>query len=159
MGRSGAQPLWTRNQKSWPFTPPTAARDKRQNNILASEVEPHPPHPLDFDDVVDDDLDPEPEEAIVDAAHPSAEELASSALNGTGFCCPFEDCKPASVRWLSVDELTKHLLQVHVRGGQHPLPAFLSAIGRWECTKCQALHSLRSPCPRERALCRTLSSA
>ena len=51
---------------------------------MASEVEPHPPHPLDFDDVVDDDSEPEPDEAIVDAAHRSEEEVASSALNGTG---------------------------------------------------------------------------
>ena len=30
-----------------------------------------------------------------------------------------------------------------MRAGQHPPPAFLNAIGRWECAKCEALHSVR----------------
>ena len=58
----------------------------------------------------------------------------------------------ARSRYGPVDGLTKHLLQVHVpRSGAIGLskpPAFLNAIGRWECTKCQSMHSLRSPCPR-----------
>ena len=136
-------------KRARPFTPPTAARSKRHNTILAfPEAEPEPPLALDFDDVVDDP-DTEPSDDEVMDVGPSSEADGSSAEQpAIGFFCPFEQCKPASVRWLSVDRLTKHLVQVHVRAGQHPPPAFLDAIGRWECAKCEALHSVRQQCPR-----------
>ena len=54
------------------------------------------------------------------------------------------------MRWLSVDGVIKKVLQVHVRAGQHSPRAFLSAIGRWECTKYEALHSLGAPSAHER---------
>ena len=135
-------------KRSRPFTPPNAARAKRQQPILAShEVKPEPPQPLDFEDILDDDSDVDPQ-----VASEGVEAMASSCVapvqSGVGFHCPFEQCKPSALCWLSIDGVVKHLLQVHVRAGQHPPPAFLHAIGRWECTKCEALHSIRSQCPR-----------
>ena len=55
---------------------------------------------------------------------------------GIGFYCPVEQCKPASIRWLSVDRLTKHLVQVHVRAGQHPPPAFMNAMNARSAKRC-----------------------
>ena len=117
-----------------PFTPPTASRPKRQNSILAfPDAEPDHAQQLDFDDVVDDDSESElqvveEEMEIADngAAQPAEPGRADgveedqSVSGGIGFNCPFEECRPAAARWLSVDGLIKHLLQVHVRAGQHP---------------------------------------
>ena len=104
-------------------------------------------HPLDFDEVVDDS-DTKASGGVEMAEIGQSTEASASQTDqpGIGFYCPFEQCKPASVRWLSVDRLSKHLVQVHVRAGQHP--AFLNAFGRWKCAKCEALHSARSKCPR-----------
>ena len=106
-----------------PFTPATAARPKRQSSIHAlPEVEPAPPELLDFDDVVDDVSEPEPEVVedelevvevdIAEARRASGVDEAQNAHSGIGFSCPFEECKPAAVRWMSVDGLTKHLLHM-----------------------------------------------
>ena len=78
-----------------PFTPPTAAKSKRQNRILAlPEAEPEPPQALDFNDVVaDPDTDPSDDE-VMDVG-PSPEANGSAAEQpATGFFCPFEQCKP-----------------------------------------------------------------
>ena len=145
-----------------PFTPPSAARAKRQTSILANTES---AQALDFDEVdqvadeadldepvlenearsdqpADTSLQPEQPDVIQDAD-------ANSHVSGAGFCCPFEQCSVNQTRWLALYGLTKHLDQVHVRAGQYPPQPFLAAIGRWVCTKCQALHSTRTTCPRE----------
>ena len=117
---------------------------------MSQEVEQEPPQPLEFEDVVDDgsDIDLPDAPADMEALASDCANGAQPVQSGVGFRCPFEQCRPSGVCWLSVDGVVKHLLQVHVRAGQHPPPEYLSAIGRWECMKCETLHCLRSQCPR-----------
>ena len=91
----------------------------RYNFILAEPEEPDPPQSLDFVDAVDDDSDAElhveaalaeaeAELAMAEDEHSSGVNQADSGQNEIGFFCPFEECKSAAARWLSVDGLTKH---------------------------------------------------
>ena len=109
-----------------PFTPPSAARAKRQTSILATAES---AQALDFDEVdqvadeadldepvlenearsdqpADTSLQPEQPDVIQDAD-------ANPHVSGAGFCCPFEQCRGNQTRWLAIDGLTKHLDQVH----------------------------------------------
>ena len=80
-------------------SPLTATRPKRQNSILASpEIEPEPPQPLGFDDVVDVDSDTKPqigeaemgeaEVLITEDGRSRGVDRAQVAQNGFGFSYP-----------------------------------------------------------------------